>query len=83
LHGSSNFIGVACCNSELPEEDFAMQTNPAKGAQSPQDTTPKLQLQVRTDLRSGALNSDCSLGIQYWRKEYQQLKQIAQSLGCA
>lgn len=60
-----------------------MQTNPAKGEQSPQDLAPKSQFQVRTDLRSGVSVADCSLGIQYWRQQYNSLKKLAQSLGCA
>jgi hypothetical protein len=37
-------------------------------------------LKVRSDLRSGA--TGCELGIDYWRKEYNYWKQLAQQIGC-
>ena len=43
---------------------------------------PVPQLALRTDLRAGA-DADCERGIGYWRREYNDWKKIAQSLGCA
>jgi hypothetical protein len=60
-----------------------MQTNPAQGRQSPQSTTSHQQFQVRSGLRAGATKADCALGVKYWRQEYNDLKKLAQSLGCA
>jgi hypothetical protein len=42
------------------------------------------QLKVRSGLRAGAnqAEGDCSLGIGYWRKEYNYWKSLAQSMGC-
>jgi len=40
-----------------------------------------IQFPIRSDLRAGA-TPDCSLGLQYWKSEYQRLKQLAKSLGC-
>ena len=40
------------------------------------------QLKVRSDLRAG-VTGDCELGIQYWRKEYNYWKNLAQQMGCA
>jgi hypothetical protein len=37
-------------------------------------------LKVRSDLRSGA--TGCELGIDYWRKEYNYWKNLAQQMGC-
>lgn len=38
------------------------------------------QIQIRSDLRAG--NDDCELGIQYWRKEYNSIKNQAKAIGC-
>lgn len=40
------------------------------------------QMQVRSDLRLGVVE-DCTLGLSYWRKEYNRLKQYAEALGCS
>lgn len=50
--------------------------------QSREKTSPSRLIQVRSDLHVGA-NADCSLGIQYWRKQYNYWKQLANSMGCA
>ena len=39
----------------------------------------KKALKVRSNLCAGA---DCSEGIDYWRKEYNYWKNLAQSMGC-
>ena len=38
-------------------------------------------LKIRSDLRAGA--TGCELGIDYWRKEYNYWKKLAQQIGCA
>lgn len=38
------------------------------------------QIKVRSAICSG---NDCSLGIQYWRKEYNDIKKQAQLWGCS
>ena len=37
--------------------------------------------QVRSDVRAGA-SAECSRGLQYWKSEYQRLKQMATAMGC-
>jgi len=39
------------------------------------------QFPIRSDLHVGA-TPGCSQGLQYWKSEYQRLKQTAKSLGC-
>ena len=54
------------------------ETRPAAGGAA--SVSP--QIQVRSGLRSGAADG-CELGVNYWRKEYNNWKKMAQQLGCA
>lgn len=60
-----------------------MQINPRTDVNKAQRQTPGTpQMYVHSDLRAGVVE-DCTLGLSYWRKEYNRLKQYAETLGCS
>jgi len=67
-----------CPTESKPLEDFKMMDQ-SKGKQLQPKQKAVSQLKVRSDMRAG---NDCGLGLQYWKKEYQHWKQIAQNMGC-
>jgi hypothetical protein len=65
------------------QEITKMQINPRTDVNKAQRQTPGApQMHVRSDLRAGVVE-DCTLGLSYWRKEYNRLKQYAETLGCS
>ncbi len=56
-----------------------MMMNQSNGKQSQPEQKAVSQLKVRSDLRAGGA---CELGLQYWKKEYQYWKKMAQNMGC-
>ncbi len=59
-----------------------MISNPHKVLLAGKPAGRPASLKVRSDLRAGA-NGACELGLQYWKKEYNTWKKIAQNMGCA
>jgi hypothetical protein len=59
-----------------------MNTTKTQAAGSGQPATSQGRpFQVRSDVHAGA-SADCSLGLQYWKSEYNRLKNLATTLGC-
>ena len=59
-----------------------MISNPHKVQTAGKPASRPGSLKVRSDLRAGA-NGACELGLQYWKKEFNTWKKLAQNMGCA
>mgnify|MGYP001351424591 CR=1 FL=1 len=74
---------INMAHATLFQEVPRMQINPQTDVNKAQRQTPRApQMHVRSNVRAGVVE-DCTLGLSYWRKEYNRLKQYAESLGCS
>ncbi len=68
-----------------PLQQLKVRSGLRAGATASQNASTATQSAATTSTNAATTpqSGDCSLGIGYWRKEYNYWKNLAQSMGCA